>query len=261
MVVGTSKLLPPAMYENNSAYNLITTLPWSQLRHLSINNATTSVSTLINVLSNCLVLEQLSMALCPDPAPCDAPAFFITLPNLEQLALHFETGSNPEVFFRSLVLPQIKTLEMTMTTFHTEMPGCTSQHFATMAQRSGMSRIQSLCLGKGAEPYRLVDLLKYTPSLSYLNVSGGVVFDSETLEDMSTGQLGPNLRTLHLPNVEGSSRILEMVWTRFQNASRDKKSGVSATPITEVVISVAHRHNAEINGWFDKLQDLGIDCS
>ena len=244
---------PPTIYEGCSAYNLIAALPWSQLLHLSINNATTSASTLINVLGNCLVLEQLSMILCPDPASCNAPASFITLPSLKKLKLYFVTGSNPEIFFHSLILPQIESLDMTMTNFHTEsMPGCTSLHFATMAQRSGMSRIHDLCLGKGVEPYRLVDLLKYTPSLSYLEVSGDVVFDSETLEDMSTGQLGPNIRTLYLPHVEDSLGILEMIWMRGQN---DKNL---VTPTLYVTIPVADRNIAEV--WVDKLQDLGIDC-
>ncbi len=261
LVAGAS--FPQPIYEDFSAYNLITTLPWSQLRHLHIGNASISASTLINALSNCLVLEELWMILCPDPAPCDAPASFITLPNVQQLTLRFITGSNPEMFFRSLILPQIEGLDMIMTNSRTEvLPGCTSLHFSNMAQRSGMSRIQKLRLSKGVEPYRLSGLLRYTPSLSYLDVSGDVVFDGQTLEEMSTGQLGPNIKGLYLPHVEGSLRILEMVWTRSQNASGDKKYGVSViTPITEVEVSVPPAADVdEFNGWVDKLQDLGIDC-
>ena len=215
------------------------------------------------------------MTLCPDTAPCDAPASFITLANLQQLTLHFLTGSNPEMFFRSLVLPQIEELYMGMTDSGT-IPGCPSLHFANMAQRSGMSRIQSLSLCKVVEPRalcriqslslckvvepcRLVDLLKYTPSLSCLKARGDVVFDNQTLKDMSTGQLGPKLTTLSPPGIEHSlQRILEMVWTRFHNANRDRKSKVSVTPIMKVTIS--YFHNVEVERWFDKLVDLGIDC-
>ena len=198
------------------------------------------------------------MTLCPDTAPCDAPASFITLTNLQQLTLHFLTGSNPEMFFRSLVLPQIEELHMGMTDSGT-ISGCPSLHFANMAQRSGMSRIQSLSLCKVVEPCRLVDLLKYTPSLSCLKARGDVVFDNQTLKDMSTGQLGPKLTTLSPPGIEHSlQRILEMVWTRFHNANRDRKSKVSVTPIMKVTIS--YFHNVEVERWFDKLVDLGIDC-
>ncbi len=204
------------------------------------------------------------MNLCPDPAPCDAPASSITIPNLQQLTLRFITGSNPEMFFRSLILPRIERLSMK--DYDMEMPGCTSLYFANMVQRSGMSRIQNLYLGKGTEPYQLVDLLKYMSSLSCLEVLGDVVFDSQTLEDMSTGQLGPNMRNLYLPLVEDSS-ILEMVWTRFQNAlSRDKKIEVLVTPITSVMIRKPFIGDGDfdeinrINRWGHKLRDLGIRC-
>jgi hypothetical protein len=251
---------PHPVYEDFSAYSLITTLPWSQLRHLHIDGASISASTLINALGNCLVLEELWMILCPDPAPCDAPASFITLPNLQQLTLRFVTGSNSEMFFRSLILPQIEELNIGMTDLHTEMPGCTSLHFANMAQRSGMSRIKNLFLDKGAEPHRLADLLKYTPSLSFLSADGDVVFDDQTLEDMSTGQLGPNIKNLCLPDVGDGLRIFEMVWTRFQNA---EKSEVSVTPIMRVEVSArdaAIGRMADVRGWVNKLEDLGVYC-
>ncbi|KAF8308713.1 hypothetical protein F5887DRAFT_479390 [Amanita rubescens] len=254
-------LFPLAAYEDCSTYSLITTLRWSQLRHLCIDSASISASILINALGNCLVLEELWMVVCPDRAPCNAPPSFITLPNLRRLTLHFIIGSNPKIFFRLLILPQIENLAMSMTNARREMPGCTSLHFADMAQRSGMSRIQKLCLGKGMEPYRLVDLLKYAPSLSFLKVNGDVVFDSQTLEEMSTGQLAPNIRTLYLPEVGDSLRILEMVWTRFQNVRRDTKSEVSVSHIMEVHISVPPAADVvEFNGWVDKLGDLGIFC-
>ena len=251
---------PQDVYEDCSAYNLITTLPWSQLRHLSIEDASSSASTLMNVLSSCSVLEELWIILCPDPVPCDTPASFITLPNLEQLTLYFLIGSNPEIFFRSLIMPHIKWLDISMMGFRTEMLGCTSLHFANMAQRSGMSRIQGLRLSKGVEPYRLVDLLKYTPSLSHLDVNGDVVSDSQTLEDMSTGQLGPNMKSLFLPELE-DSRFFEMVWTRFQNATGDKT--FSVTPIKSITISAAVLDNTEVDveGWVNELRDLGIYCS
>ena len=250
-------LFPLAVYEDCSAYSLITTLRWSQLRHLCIDSASISASTLINAFGNCLVLEELWMVVCPDPAPCNAPPSFITLPNLRRLTLHFIIGSNPEMFFRSLILPQIEELNIGMIDFHTEMPGCTSLHFANMAQRSGMSRIKNLFLDKGAKPYRLADLLKYTPSLSCLDVGGDVVFDDQMLEDMSTGRLGPNIEYLYLPEVEDGLRILEMVWTRFHNA---KKSEVSVTPIMGVKVSalVAGGDVAEVKRWVDKLRVLGV---
>ena len=247
------------IYEDCSACNMITTLPWSQLCHLRIDDASISTSTLISALGGCLVLEELWLILCPDPAPCDAPASFITVPNLRKLSLYFMTGSNPEMFFRSLILPQIEHLKISMTGgFHMEMPGYTSLHFANMAQRSSMSQIQSLRLGKGAKPYRLVDLLKHTPSLSRLEVNGDVVFDSQTLEDVSTGQLGPNITTLYLLEVEDSLRIFQMVWTRFHHA---KNTEASVTPIMYVQTSVPPvAEKPEVNRWFDRLRDLGILC-
>ena len=80
------------IYEDCSACNMITTLPWSQLRHLHIDDASISTSTLINALGDCLVLEELLITLCPDPSPCDAPASFITVPNLRELSLYLVAG-------------------------------------------------------------------------------------------------------------------------------------------------------------------------
>ena len=160
------------------------------------------------------------------------------------------------MFFRSLILPHIEDLEITMTEgSHMEMPGWTSLDFANLAQRSGMSRIQSLQLGKGVEPYQLVDFLKHTPSLSHLEVNGDVVFDSQTLEDVSTGQLGPNITSLRLDDVGDSLRILQMVWTRYKNTE------ASVTPITRVQTSAPlGAELAEVNRWIAKLRDLGISC-
>jgi len=50
---------------------------------ITVESSPSSAFTLINALSNCLVLQELWMILCPDPTPCAAPASFITLPNLQ----------------------------------------------------------------------------------------------------------------------------------------------------------------------------------
>jgi len=69
------------------------------------------------------------------------------------------------------------------------------------------------------------------------------------------------MRTLHLPNLEDSLRILEMVWTRLENAGGDEKSEVSVTSITEVMIPEPPAANVvEFNRLFRKLRVLGIDC-
>ena len=51
LMVARLLAFPRAADEDCSACNLITTLPWSQLRYLRINDARISASTLINVLS------------------------------------------------------------------------------------------------------------------------------------------------------------------------------------------------------------------
>jgi hypothetical protein len=211
-----------------STSHLMAMFPWRQLRSIFVWGTTSLPSSFINILGDSAVLEELRVTIYPDrPVASKAPTSFITLPNLRRLDLGFVGGSNAEWFLRLLILPKVETFRMSGLELD-----CTSLSFANLAQRSGMNQIRSLYLGKGREPYQLDHLLKHTPSLSYIQVQGRLEFDSGTLDDMSTGRLGPNLENIELLDVLDVFGILDMARKRFLNA----REGVLVKPIMDIIV-------------------------
>ena len=233
-----------------TASHLIAMFPWRQLRCIFVWGTTSLPSSFINILGDSAVLEELRVSIYPDPpAASKALASLITLPNLRSLDLCFECQSRAELFLRMLVLPKVEVLRMCGPWLD-----CTSLSFANLAQRSGMNQLQSLYLGAGLESYRLDDLLKYTPSLSCIKVRGHLEFDGRTLDDLSTGRLGPNLESVELFDVPEVFGILAMLLKRFLNA----KEGVLVKPIIDVMLPVPRVSGAEIVDVHIALHGLGI---
>ena len=233
-----------------SASRLMAMFPWGQLRCIFVWGTTSLPSSFINMLSDSAVLEELRVTIdCDPPATSKAPASFITLPNLRSLDLGFRSESNAERLLRSLILPKVEVIRMSGPRLD-----CTSLSFAKLAQRSGMNQIQSLYLGEGQVSYRLDHLLKYTPSLSRIRVLGRLEFDSATLDDMSTGRLGPNLENIELFDVPDVFGILDMVLKRFLNA----REGVLVKPIMDIIVPEPRFSSDELVDLYVVLHGLGI---
>ena len=228
------------------ASHLVAIFPWGQLHCVSIWGTTIFPASFINIFADSVVLEELRVTIGPDSATSKAQASFITLPNLRHLDLGFRTGSNAEILLYSLILPKVEVLSMGGPELN-----CTSLSFADLAQRSSMNQIQSLCLDEGKESYQLDHLLKYTPSLSHLKVLGRLEFDGGTLEDMSTGRLGPNLEIIQLFDVADIFGILDMVRRRVLNA----RQGALVKPIIDIILP-----EPDINSFdlYEELNGLGI---
>ena len=231
-----------------SASHLMAIFPWAQLRCVFIWGTTVLPASFLNVLADSLALEELRVTIGPDPATFKAPASF-TLPNLQRLNLGFKAGSNAEWLLRSLILPKVEAFTVSGPELN-----CTSLSFANLAQRSGMTQIRSLYLGKGRESYRLDHLLKYTPSLSRITVLGRLEFDGEILEDMSTGRLGPSLEIMELSNVLDVFGILDMVRKRFVNA----RQGVLVKPVIDIIVPATEVNRDGVYDLHVELNGLGI---
>ena len=189
-----------------------TTIPWSQIRHLTLSEISLTTHLLFSVLKQCLHLEYCKIKIT-DHHCTPTPFHDITLPNLQSFELSTSYHSQTHVFgvecMQRLIIPSINILQLSLWNH-------TSVYSRFIEQSGGMLHLHTLTLFR-AEPADIWILLKQLPHLESITVSRDL--GSGIWQDLSTGRLGPRLKHITCP-VSSVKASLDFLKIRYHNAMR-----------------------------------------
>ena len=194
-------------------------IPWSQLRHLTLSRFSESISSdlLFNVLKECSYLEYCNIEdLALDPSALE-PFVNITLPNLRSFRFHFYNHNATMECLRRLAVPSINTLYLDLSDLETLV------HSRFIEQSDGMPHLCTITLlvHWRDESVNMGILLKGFPLLESITINNRYdEYDSEMLEDLSTGRIGPRLKHLFIDGISSVKASLDLLKNRYQNAMR-----------------------------------------
>ena len=197
---------PPGKFQDYS-----TTIPWSQIRHLTLSEVSVAPGLLFSVLERCRHLEYCKIEYPKGYHPNSAPFHKITLPNLQSFEL--STYDRPQDHFFSvecikrLVIPSVNILQLSLWNVDTLV------YSRVIEQSGGMLRLHTLTLSeRTADIGILLKLLPHLESLTVLRDLGSGIW-----QDPSTGKLGPRLKHISSP-VDSVDASLDFLKNRYRNA-------------------------------------------
>jgi hypothetical protein len=207
----------PSQWEGNFQY-YSSTIPWSQIRHLTLSGFSVPSHLLFSVLKQCVCLEY-----CKIKYPIShwhlppGPFHYITLPNLQSFELSIFNHPQIQVHvfgaecMQRLIIPSVNILQLSLWNVDTSV-------YSRVIERSGgMPRLHTLTLCEQGKPADVGILLKQLPHLESITVSRDL--GSEIWQDLSTGRLGPRLKHITSP-VSSVVASLDFLKIRYHNAMR-----------------------------------------
>ena len=202
---------------------------WHQLRTLDIrafeHSEIITPSFCLNVLRQCHLLEYCDLSLGKEPSFVSTAVASgkekIVLANMDHLCLRFFDGSVASAFLQPLVIPNITTFILGIEYFDETWAklNCDMAALIGIIQCSaGMHQIHRLEI----ETSPLLDigiLLELLPSLEQISIESGHL-TANAIERLSSGRLGPRLWDICLDHTHDVDKILSMVESRHQNATK-----------------------------------------
>ncbi|KAM6501837.1 hypothetical protein JOM56_001814 [Amanita muscaria] len=212
--------------------NIMTVIPWNQLQYLTLL-LWRPYSDCLDILSECASLVRCCIYVTVDDSPVATARRPITLPALRVLRLFFRSPNSwtdsplqVEKMIQFLSVPSLShlTLGQKVTEFtasSADLGGFGCPVICELFQRSnGMPDLVSLDLGlETSVPINVRALLTNTPRLRSLHVRTGI-FGKEDRNDIATGTLAPQLRSIMTEAKHEVIDILRMVELRHRIASK-----------------------------------------
>ncbi|KAM6491833.1 hypothetical protein JOM56_012692 [Amanita muscaria] len=220
-----TKLLHVRLVGVRDCQNLMTIIPWNQLQFLTLL-LWIPYSHCLDILSECASLVRCRIYVDDSPVATSSTRRLVTLPALRVLrlffrdAIHGNDGSHVEKIIRFLSVPRLCHLTLVHTS--ASNMGTTNRNnlLCELSHRSnGMPDLGSLDLGlRSSIPIDMRALLTNMPRLRLLHVRSGV-FEEKVRNDIATGTLAPQLRSIMTEVRHDAIDILRMVELRHRNAS------------------------------------------
>ncbi|KAM6499802.1 hypothetical protein JOM56_005310 [Amanita muscaria] len=188
----------------------------------------------------------------------------IRLPHLRILRLYFRNGWSFGTFITPLSLPSLKQLEIYDAPIFWSTPA-----FFSLAQRSNFfPHLEGLIIRKARNEVNgnmIMELLPSLKSIALCDAFGIVSFNSETLEGLACGRLGPRLTKMELGYLPDVSSFLDMVELRLRNARRRKASEGGAqeqlAPFTRITLGSPTMERRDLSRRLQDLSDQGLEIS
>ncbi|KAF8346070.1 hypothetical protein F5887DRAFT_1282072 [Amanita rubescens] len=195
-------------------------VPWHQLRTFEVDgNWEITPSSCLNMLRQSRLLEHCRVTLSSFTSTVNSTEENVVLANLDYFEARFEHGLAVALFLHPLVMPNITTFSL---------GGCRLDIPALIGiiQRSGgMRHIRHLEISYFS-PTAVQDigvLLELLPSLESISIASGRLSDN-SIKRLSSGKLGPRLRSISVGTVHDTDQILSMAELRYQNATQSPDS-------------------------------------
>ena len=205
--------------------------PWHQLRTFEVwglTGCSIAPSSCLNVLRQSRLLERCHIKLSQESSFTSTEEK-IVLTNMDYFEVGFLGGLEVPMFLRPLVMPNIVTFSLSVAIASMDL-SCDMPALLGIIQRSGgMRRIRRLHIGPSSAVLDVGILLELLPSLDSISIRSGHLTDN-TMELLSSGKLGPRLCDIELKFPHNADKILSMVESRYQNATRSPDSEQNEDP-------------------------------
>ncbi|KAF8332174.1 hypothetical protein F5887DRAFT_53882 [Amanita rubescens] len=220
--------------------------PWRTLRRLDASTAPLPMMQCLHILRESVSLEVCFLGILSDTGS-EPTMGHLNLPTLHELTLSFDFDADVGDFIRRLTTPNLKILTFekgVFWRFWNQMPLRWSDlEYSRMMQRSNRPLIH-LAIRRCSE----VDahsVLQSSPMLVEANFHRAR-FREETLDDLATGRLAPQLQHFCVDEISGvdDSAFSEMIERRTQNSVSIGGTGHRLMPFSSVMGSGGPRMNA-----------------
>lgn len=225
----------------NTYEELLSVFPWDRLHRLLLS-VTRNIETAADILRRCTSLLDCTISIK------QGPTTFITLEDINFPCLKHLTIDNKvitpvtQAIVQSIVAPGLESLVLHCS-YSTPAP--ISDAVETMARKSGFQDgLQELVIrnfrGVMTRPEKA--LLKFTPSLRVLKVSGRAVINKDILPLLGNGSLVPQLEKISFSGCGiRPDALLEMTENRQKNANKEDSRNVDIlTSFTHVSLRCRH---------------------
>ncbi|KAF8321499.1 hypothetical protein F5887DRAFT_927810 [Amanita rubescens] len=225
-----------SLYDVNDLNVIHTVAP--QLHYLRIQ-CTRPHSQVLGLLRLCVQLEHCELKIGRDTKKPSQSSTnqAVVISTLRVLKLTFDDGANAPAFLKWLALRNVSSLSLFQTkpeTWSLDLPTVSE----LIARSDGMPHLQSLTIDETKDPFDLKVLLLDTPSLRQLHINRGVL-DADTMDKLSTGHLGAQLKELYSRHRHEAEAILRMVESRHQTATTGQVAPFSSVRINGVAASTS----------------------
>ncbi|PFH52145.1 hypothetical protein AMATHDRAFT_84681 [Amanita thiersii Skay4041] len=189
------------------------TLPYGQLRHLDLSDFPLQLLQCLDILHQSPCLEDAEFKIYPSNTHNILPEMqeYINT-SLRKLYIRFIDGAESLKMCRLLRLHNLTKL-----TISAGYPlHWTAETYHLLNQNFNFSKLETLELGETRNPIDVGLLLQKAHSLESLELPETVVFSVETMNGLSTGQLGPRLHRLTACVDLDKEMVLSMVESRWK---------------------------------------------
>ena len=196
-------------------------VPWHQLRTFEVWapwDCPVTPSSCLNVLHRSRFLERCRITLSKESSFTSSTEEKIVLANMDCLKVEFWDGLAVPLFLRPLVIPNITSF--TLERADGKELSLDMLALSGIIQRSdGMRQIRYLKIDTSSSVLQVGVLLELLPSLESISIKSGRLTDN-AIERLSIGKFGPRLRDISSSYLHNADKILSMVESRYQNATK-----------------------------------------
>ncbi|KIL66338.1 hypothetical protein M378DRAFT_384788 [Amanita muscaria Koide BX008] len=202
---------------------------WSRIVHLNIEPEISAPQCFI-ILQQCSQIEICSLYVQDTGAVSTVPD--IILPQIHCLWI-CTGGVTTKLLVDAMTAPKLGSLSFLQT--QSPFSNVDTAAFCQMIERcQGLTHLTALCIGATSEPLDPLTLLEKLPHLETMQISNGIL-DEDTMNRISLGKVGSNLKNMTFESRHGASEILRMVEVRQQNASLNSYWPLArVSPFTEI---------------------------
>ena len=171
----------------------------------------------------------------------------------------FRYGHSAGPLISALIAPNLKSLGIFRSMLKSRL-ACDASPFLPKA---GQYKLESLNIAKTTRPVDIGILLRSIPSLRLLIVESTTILDEDTMQGLSSGELGPCLRRMYLqdeciPRCD-PGRTLTMIESRRGLDIRITNDSRGKFPSIRMFFSFVIRHGGQLDEYERRISDLARD--